>query len=65
MAMTYQITIQTTPDIEEKLKKLLVFNNAGQHPAFQINTNEELIKLLIDKAYREMKVHPIGRQLFW
>lgn len=58
--MEITITITVNP---KTLKQLKLYHNAGQHPAFQVETDAQLIELLVEEAYREMKSTKLGQKI--
>lgn len=58
-----KIEITITPEIENKLKLLKIWKNVD--PFFKIETDEELLIALINEAFNQMKLDPIGKKVLW
>ena len=58
-----KIEVVITPEIENKLKLLKIWKNVD--PFFKIETDEELLISLINEAFNQMKLDPIGKKVLW
>lgn len=58
-----KIEVVITPEIENKLKLLKIWKNVD--PFFKIETDEELLVSLINEAFIQMKLDPIGKKVLW
>lgn len=58
-----KIEVEITPEIEKKLRLLKIWKNTD--PYSKIKTNEELLVRLVEDAFVEMKLDPIGRRVLW
>lgn len=58
-----KIEVVITPEIENKLKLLKIWKNVD--PFFKIETDEELLISLINEAFIQMKLDPIGKKVLW
>ena len=58
-----KIEVVITPEIENKLKLLKIWKNVD--PFFKIETDEELLIYLINEAFTQMKLDPIGKKVLW
>lgn len=62
---TTTINIVANEKLAHKLQLLMIWKNAGQPESFQVKSNEELIRVLINDAFGEMKTDKVGQRVLW